>query len=90
MKTSLMISCRKATELTEKKLAGELHLIERIQLSIHRSLCSACKLYGQQAGLLDKWLRKDAQNNDKNRSGEFAQDTSSALEEKILKKLSNK
>lgn len=80
-----MISCRKAAELTEKKLGDELNWFENIQLSIHRTLCSACRHYGQQTNLLDKWLRKEGAEESDN----LPEKNSKALEDKILNKLKN-
>lgn len=64
MRLPFMVSCQKATELTEKELAGELKLIGRMQLSIHRLMCDACRRYGWQVKELDELLRKDSAHTD--------------------------
>lgn len=58
MKTSLMISCKKAAELTEKKLLGNISAMESFQLSIHRALCKACRRYGVQSSEIDAFLKE--------------------------------
>ncbi len=52
----LMLSCRKATELIEKKALIGLSRREKIQLSLHKSMCDACTAYEKQSKLLDEFL----------------------------------
>ena len=52
-----VLSCRKATELIEKKIYFKLSLIEKIQLRLHMSLCDACVKYKKQSWLLHKILK---------------------------------
>ena len=54
--TYLMLSCRKATELIEKKASFSLNPIENMQLFLHTSMCSACRSYEKQSRFLDKCL----------------------------------
>jgi hypothetical protein len=44
----LMVSCKEATFLMAKKEEGKLSLIEKMQLSVHTSMCSICKLFKKQ------------------------------------------
>ncbi|NBC05799.1 MAG: hypothetical protein GVY26_01245 [Bacteroidetes bacterium] len=64
MKAPLMISCKKAAVLTEKKLLRSVTRLEALQLSLHRMLCKACRLYGVQSheidALLDEYYRDKA------------------------------
>jgi hypothetical protein len=53
----LMLSCRKATELIEKKLYFKLNKIESVQLIIHTSMCNACKTYEKQSKAIDHVLQ---------------------------------
>jgi hypothetical protein len=55
----IMLSCRKATELIEKKLHAKLSRRERIQLKWHNSICDICPLYEKQVIFLDKVLKAD-------------------------------
>lgn len=54
----LMLSCRKATELMEKKTHTELGPIENIQLFMHKQMCDGCRLYEKQSQIIDHLLRK--------------------------------
>ena len=51
-----MLSCKKATELIEKKDLVGLDPIQNMQLSAHMMLCKACKDYEQQSHFLDKMI----------------------------------
>ena len=53
-----MLSCRKATELIEKKLLTNLSFREKTQLKLHKSFCDACTAYEKQSKLIDKLLCK--------------------------------
>ena len=50
----LFISCRKATELIEKKMNSGLSISERIQLRMHKMICDACTQYEKQSLYIDK------------------------------------
>jgi hypothetical protein len=52
-----MLSCRKATELTEKKSLTGLRGTEKFQLYMHTSMCDACSLYYKQSHFIDKVLK---------------------------------
>jgi predicted anti-sigma-YlaC factor YlaD len=52
----LMLSCTKATELIEKKSIDGLSPKDSIRLSMHTAVCSACKQYERQSGLLNRAL----------------------------------
>lgn len=54
--TYMMLSCRKATELIEKKVSFSLSPIEKMQLFLHTSMCHACRTYEKQSKFLDKCL----------------------------------
>lgn len=54
----LMLSCRKATELMEKRSLIGLSWTETIQLRMHKSMCDACSTYEKQSKILDKLLHK--------------------------------
>lgn len=79
-----MISCRKATELTEKKLAGELNWKERAQLMMHRFMCAACRRYGRQSRKIDQLLRRKTDRVSEESSNTFSAEE---LEKKIREKL---
>lgn len=53
-----MLSCKKATELIEKKLLVKLSFKENIQLQLHKSMCGACTTYEKQSKKLDELFHK--------------------------------
>ncbi|MGE0635267.1 MAG: hypothetical protein AB7G44_06625 [Bacteroidia bacterium] len=78
-----MLSCKKATELVEKKSVAGLSFIEGLKLNLHIGMCSACKAYEKQSSIMDKFLAKQFQS-DKNRMVENPE-----LKNQILKKISS-
>ena len=54
----LMLSCKTATELIEKKLQSPLSPVEKVQLFFHTSMCDACKSYQKQSKDLDAIMNK--------------------------------
>lgn len=50
----LMLSCRKATELVEKKQYFKLNPLEKIQLYFHTRMCDACHTYEKQSHQIDE------------------------------------
>jgi predicted anti-sigma-YlaC factor YlaD len=53
---TLMLSCKRATELIEKKQVVGLTVVESVRLKMHLSMCSACKSYENQSQAMDKLL----------------------------------
>lgn len=51
-----MLSCRKASELIEKKLLFGLSPLESIHLKVHTSMCTACTAYQKQSKDIHKAL----------------------------------
>lgn len=54
----LFLSCRKATDLINKKSDSPLSCIENIQLSVHKSMCKACSNYEKQINILDQAIHE--------------------------------
>ncbi len=52
----MMLSCKKATELIEKKQVVKLSAKETIQMKMHTTVCEACRSYQNQSFLLEKAL----------------------------------
>ncbi len=52
----LMLSCKKASGLIEKKSHFPLSPIEKIQLIMHTRMCDACKNYQKQSKDMDSLL----------------------------------
>ena len=86
--TYLMLSCRKATELIEKKIGFSLNPLEKTQLFLHTSMCNACRTYEKQSKSLDQILYKYLGKENKHpehtvhppASGDFKQKIISSLE----------
>lgn len=77
----LIISCKKATELIEKKQLGTISWIERLQLKIHKGACYVCKVYEQQSRLVGRWLSHSKNN--------IPKDDNQSLKDRILKELNS-
>lgn len=55
---TLMLSCRKATELVEKRRICRLDKLKGLQLKMHLSVCPDCSNYAKQTGLIDRLLNR--------------------------------
>lgn len=80
----LMLSCKKATELIEKNLLIKLSFKEKIQLQLHKSMCSACTAYGKQSKRIDNLFQHHIQDEGNNLSGVPVNE---GLKKKIMDKL---
>ena len=60
----LMLSCKKATELIEKKSIVGLSWKENIRLKVHTKMCDACTNYQTQSKEIDVMLRKHITSSD--------------------------
>jgi len=50
----LMLSCKKATELIEKRLVTKLSAIEKVQLKMNTTVCSQWSTYENQSDIIEK------------------------------------
>ena len=82
-----MLSCKKASELIDKKEIIGLSLVEKIQLSIHTSMCKGCHNYQMQSKKLNIFIKKVHDH----ASIQEARPTDelTAFKNKILKKIEN-
>ena len=80
----IMLSCKKATELVERKHENKLTLKEGFQLSLHLLMCKTCSVYEKQSKLLNKALNQFFKN-----KGESEKELikNEQLKEKIISKL---
>lgn len=53
-----MLSCQKASELTEKQTVYKLSPIESLQLQLHTKMCAACLSYQEQSKLIDNGIQR--------------------------------
>lgn len=76
-----MISCKKATELLDKRSVLQLSVREKIALKLHIAICAACKRYKKQSQFIEKILKSNSQipNPD-----QVPQHTNEELKEKIF------
>jgi hypothetical protein len=60
----LMLSCKKASKLIDKKSLVKLSWKENLQLNMHTAMCDGCKAYEKQSLILDHILHKHIQYGD--------------------------
>ncbi|MBI5371981.1 MAG: hypothetical protein HZA79_08140 [Sphingobacteriales bacterium] len=82
----LMLSCKKATGLIEKKAVTRLTFKEGLQLRLHKSMCDACTAYEKQSKKIDGLLRKHLADDQTSDTGTLKNE---ALKEKILNRLTD-
>lgn len=80
----IMLSCKKATELIDKKSVAGLSVKEDLQLQMHTAICDGCKTYQKQSKLIDKLLVKHLGDQSKAKDNPIENKT---LKEKIISKL---
>lgn len=83
MMNILMLSCKKATELIEKRLVTKLSSIEKVQLKMHTAVCSQCSTYEKQSDIIEKRIAEIHQPNNE------LLKLSSEKKEQILNQLEN-
>lgn len=54
----LMLSCKRATQLMEKKMHFGLNPVEKMQLKLHKKACKFCTAYEKQNEIIDKVLQE--------------------------------
>lgn len=75
-----MFSCKKATELIEKKQAFRLTRMESLKMHLHLTLCASCKAYERQSEFIHQWLSEESH---------AKIDLPPDLKEKIIDRLAN-
>lgn len=56
--SKIMMSCKKATELVERKHENKLSFKDGFQLNLHLLMCKTCNAYEKQSKILNKALSK--------------------------------
>lgn len=88
MQTKLMntltLSCKKASELIDKKLFNTLTFKERIMLRMHTTICDGCRRYKKQSVILDNLLHGYIQNVDESQTPQLVNDE---LKQRVLSTL---
>jgi len=54
----ILLSCKQASELVEKKQDKRISVKERMQLNLHLWICRACAIYEKQSKALGMLLQK--------------------------------
>lgn len=89
----MMISCKRAAELTCQSLDRKLTMRERIQLWIHVAMCRACSAFRKQSIELDRLIRQrfheQITHEDLNRASRHLPDESCKKIKARLRELSN-
>lgn len=80
----LMLSCKKATELIDKKFVTKLSVKEKVMLRMHTSMCDACTAYQKQSKVLDELLHRHIHGSDETK---VPQTENEDLKKKIISKL---
>ncbi len=57
MYSSLLLSCKTATMLIEKKETQPLSLSDNMKLFLHKRVCKACNAYEKQSAAIDHVLK---------------------------------
>jgi hypothetical protein len=83
----LMLSCKKATELIEKRTLVRLSFKEKVQLRMHKSMCDACTTYEKQSKKIDGLLYKHISDASIDNTSTLKNE---ALKEKIINNIPNK
>jgi hypothetical protein len=56
MKSSLLLHCKKATEMVEQNDFVKLSFMQNVQLKFHLAICSACKTYYKQSMVINQFF----------------------------------
>jgi hypothetical protein len=82
----IQYDCRHATYLIEKKQHTSLTIKERMQLAIHLSGCSVCRLFQRQSRWINRTLRslfQSTQGQESRLSDEFKQQLQQKIDDRL-------
>lgn len=79
-----LLSCKKATELIDKKSFVPLSIKEKLQLRLHKTICDACTAYEKQSLHIDGLMHKHVHHASKENATIL---TNESLKEKIISNL---
>lgn len=80
----LMLSCKKASELIDKKSVVNLSMKENVMLHMHTAMCDGCKAYQKQSKILDGLLKQHLHKADET---QIPQIINNELKQQIISKL---
>lgn len=84
MMRKLMLSCKKATELIEKKNIAPLGRIEAIQLTFHKKMCKVCSAYEVQSHFLSKAIDKQFELKSENQEEKLSEEAKKRIIENLI------
>ncbi|QQR88022.1 MAG: hypothetical protein IPJ76_07355 [Flavobacteriales bacterium] len=76
---TLMLSCRKATQLMERRTMAPLGTVDRMQLWMHLRVCDGCRAFQKQNATIEHLME--------NRDVGTTMPDSATLEERVLKSI---
>ena len=79
-------SCKRASEMIEKRLVTKLTSIEKIKLTIHLSMCKTCQAYENESEIIEKIISSNSNFG----GGQKKIDLPADFKAKIISKLSRK
>ena len=82
----IQYDCRHATYLIEKRQHTSLTIKERMQLTIHLSGCSVCRMFQRQSRWINRMLRSvfhSARGEENRLSDEFKQELQQKIDERL-------
>lgn len=80
----IIYSCRKATELIDKRSVMGLSWIEGIRLFLHKRLCDACTTYEKHSRLIDRFLHHHLHDHQEEKAPKLQ---NNELKERIIERL---
>ena len=78
------LSCKRTTELIEKRDVESLSIIEKLQLNLHVSMCNACKSYEKQSQIIGKAVSQWIKNKKPTQNSELSGDVKSNIIKEII------
>ncbi|MDO6437951.1 hypothetical protein Q4534_11055 [Cyclobacterium sp. 1_MG-2023] len=82
--SQLLLSCKEATFLIEKKMVSPLTFTQRLRLGVHLKLCKVCSAYESQSETMNKALEKWV------KEGALSKTLPSKIKSDILEKINRK
>lgn len=89
LSNKLMLSCRKATELIEKKNHFSLKPLEKVQLYAHTKMCNSCKSFQKESVHMETFLEHHIKTQNRNTDSSSIK-LSEDFKDLIIYKLENK
>ncbi|WP_421751163.1 hypothetical protein [Croceimicrobium sp.] len=79
---TLILSCKDASSLIQKKEEGKLGLIQGLQLRVHLSVCVFCRHYEKQSGRINEFIDQYFKDRKPQAQEKFKEELKSKIREK--------